>query len=97
MDLGCDIDNLRLLERSVGHKTRGTKTVNLHSYLRFCGNDRCSAGKNDSLWLTEVTGMDTTGCDMPNNSNVPFLDNGGVVVGPDGDKMKDRRFRSQVW
>ena len=54
------------------------KTVNLDSYLRFCGNIMCTVGPNDNLWLTEATGMDTNGCDMPNDSNFALvLDNKG--------------------
>ena len=27
----------------------------------------CTAGPNNKLWLTEAPGVDTNGCDMPNN------------------------------
>ena len=38
----------------------------------------CTVGPNDNLWLTEATGMDTNGCDMPNDSNFALvLDNRG--------------------
>ena len=38
----------------------------------------CTVGPNDNLWLTEATGMDTNGCDMPTDSNVALiLDNRG--------------------
>ena len=94
MDLRCDIDNLRLLEPISGHNTRVNKTVNLYSYLRFCGNIMCIAGPNNNLWLIEATGMDTSGSYMLNDGNLAlFLDNGGVV-GPHGDKMKNWRFCS---
>ena len=51
------------------HKTRVNKMVNLYSYLRFCGNIICTAGPTDNFRLPEATGMDTNGCDMPNDSN----------------------------
>ena len=38
----------------------------------------CTVGPNDNLWLTEATGMDMNGCDMPNDSNFAlFLENRG--------------------
>ena len=38
----------------------------------------CTVGPNDNLWLTEATGMDTNGCDMPTDSNFALvLDNRG--------------------
>ena len=69
MDLRCDIDNLRLLEPISGHKTRVDNTVNLYSYLGIRVNIMFTTGPNDSLWLTEATGMDTNGCNMLNDSN----------------------------
>ena len=69
VNLGCDIDKLRLLEPISGHNTRVNKTVNLYSYLRFCCNIMCTADPNGIFWLTEVTGIDRNGCDMPNDSN----------------------------
>ena len=78
MDLRCDLDILPLSEHIYGHQTRVNKTVNLYSYLRICGNIMCTAGPNDNLWLPEATGMNTNGCDMPNDSNFAlFLDNRG--------------------
>ena len=77
VDLRCDIDNLWLLEPISGHKTRVTKTLKLYSCLRFCGNILCNAGPNDNLWLTKATGMDKSGCDMPNDSNFTLFDSGG--------------------
>ena len=76
--MGCNMDNLRLLEPISGQKNRVTKTVNLYSYLRFCGNIMCTAGPNENLWLTKATGMDTNGCDVPNGSHFDlFLGNRG--------------------
>ena len=73
VNLGCDMDHLKLLEPISEHKTVVTKTVNLYSYLRLCGNIMCNAGPNGNLWLTEATGMDTNGCDMSNDSNFALL------------------------
>ena len=54
------------------------KTVNLYSYLRFCGNIMCTVGPNNNLWLTEATGMNTNGSDVLNGDDfAPFLDNEG--------------------
>ena len=66
--LWCHLDNFQVLEPISEHKTRVTKTVNLYSYLRLCGNIMCNACPNGNLWLTEATGMDATGCDMSNDS-----------------------------
>ena len=78
MDLRCDLDILPLSEHISGHETRVNKTVNLYSCLRICGNIMCTAGPNDNVWLPEATGMDTNGCDMPNDSNFALsLDNSG--------------------
>ena len=77
VNLGCDIDNLRLLEPISGHKTRVTKTVNLYSYLRFCGNIMCTGDPNRNSWLTKATEMGKSGCDMPNDSNFTLFDSGG--------------------
>ena len=85
----CDIDHLRLLEPISGHTTRVTKTVNLYSYLRFCGNIMCITGPNDNVWWTEATEIDTNGCDMPNDSNFAFFLTMGGVVDPHGGKMKN--------
>ena len=68
VDLWCKLDTFQVLESISEHKNRVTKTVNLYSYLTFCGNIMCTAGPNDNLWLPEATGMDTNGCDMPNDS-----------------------------
>ena len=76
------------------HKTRVNKTVNLYSYLRFCGNIMCTAGPNDNVQLTEATGMDTNGCDMLNDGNFALSWRIGDVVGPHGEKMKNWRFCS---
>ena len=65
------------------------KTVNLYSYLRFCGNNMCTAGPNDNLWLTEVTWMDTNGCVMPNDSDFALFWAIEGIVGLHGDKMKN--------
>ena len=87
--MGCNIDNLQVLEPISGHKTRVNNTVNLYSYLRFCGNTMCTAGPNDNLWLTEVTGMDMNGCIMPNDSHFALSWAIGGLVGPHGDKAKN--------
>ena len=35
-------------------------------------------GPNNNFWLTEATGMDANGCDMPSDGNFAlFVDNGG--------------------
>ena len=94
MDLRCDIDNLRLLEPISGHKTRVNNTVNLYSYLRFCGNIMFTAGPNDNVWLTEATGRDTNDYNMLNDSNFALFWTMGGVVGPHGSKMKNWRFCS---
>ena len=94
VDLRCDIDNLWLLEPISGHKTRVTKTQKLYSCLRFCGNIMCTVGPNDNLWLIKATGMDKSGCDMPNGSNFTFFWTVGGIVGPHGSKMKNWRFCS---
>ena len=54
----------------------------------------CTAGLNDNLWFTEATGMDTNGCDIPNDSNFALFWTMGSVVGPHGGKMKNMRFCS---
>ena len=79
VNLGCNIDNSWLLEPISGQKNTVTKTVNLYSYLRFCGNIMCTAGPNENLWLTKATRMDTNGCDMPNDSNCAFFGQRGVL------------------
>ena len=57
---------------------RVNNTVNLYSYLEFCGNIMFTLGPNNNLWLTEATGMDKNGCDMLNDSKFAFfLDNWG--------------------
>ena len=87
----CDIDNLRLLEPISGHKTRVNKMVNLYSYWKLCDNIMCTAGPNDNLWLTEATGMDSNGCDMPNDNNVAlFWGNSGCCMSA-WSKMKNLR------
>ena len=71
------------------------KTVNLYSYLRFCLIiTYVHRNPNDSFWTTEVTatGMDTNGCDMPNDSKFALFWALGGVVGPHGGNMKNRRF-----
>ena len=79
-------------KKKSGQKNRVTKTVNLYSYLRFCGNIMCTAGQNENMWLTKATGMDTNGCGMLTDSNwALFLDSGGVV-GPHRGKRKKWRF-----
>ena len=71
-----------------------TKTVNLYTYLRFCGSIMRTVGPNNHLLLTEATSLDTNGCGMPNNSNFAlFLDNGGCCGSACG-KMKNWRFYS---
>ena len=78
MDLGCNLDNLQLLEPISRHKTRANNTVNLYSYLKFCGNIMFGLDPNNNVWLTEANGMDTNGCDMLNDSNFAiFSDNWG--------------------
>ena len=53
-----------------------------------------SVVSNENMWLTEATGMDKNGCDMPNDSNfAAFLTKGGVV-GPHGGNIKNLRFCS---
>ena len=47
--------------------------VNLYSYLRGCDNTMCTAGPNDNLRLTEATGLDKNGCDMPNDSKFLYF------------------------
>ena len=74
------------------HKIRVNKTVNLCSYMRFCGNIVCTVDQNDNLWLTEATGIDTNGYGMPNISNVALFLTMGGVVGPHGGEMKNWRF-----
>ena len=76
--LPCDLQVL--LAPISEHKTGVTKTISLYSYLRFCGNIMCIAGPNDNLWLTKFTGMDTNGCDMPNESNFAFFGEWGVFL-----------------
>ena len=76
--MGCNLDNLQVLEPISEHKTGAAKTVNLFNYLRFCGNIMYTADPNDNLCLTKATRMDTNGCDMPNDSNISlFLGNRG--------------------
>ena len=79
VNLRCDIENLWLFGPISGHKTRVTKTVNLYSYLRFCGNIMCTAGPNGNLWLTKATGMDKSGSGMPNDSNFALFWQWGVL------------------
>ena len=79
VNLGCNIDNLRLLEPISGHKTRVTKTVSLYSYLRFCGNIMCITGPNMNLRLTKATRMDINGCGMPNDSSRSLFGQWGVL------------------
>ena len=44
----------------------------------------CTAGPNDTLWLTEAAGKDVNGFDVLNDGKFAlFLRNGGVV-GPHG-------------
>ena len=90
--MGCNLDNLQVLEPISGHKTRVAKTVNLYSYLRFCDNIMCTAGPNDNLWLTKATRMDTNGCDMSNDSNRALFWTVGGAVAPHGGKMKNWDF-----
>ena len=72
LDLWCNLDTLQILEPISEHKTKVNEAVNLYTYLRF-GNIKCTAGPNGNFCLTEVTGMDKNGCDMPNGINfVPF-------------------------
>ena len=72
------VDSLRIFEPIYGHKTRVNNTVDLHSYLRFCGNIMFSAVSNNNVWLTESSGMNTNICDMLYDSNFAlYLDNGG--------------------
>ena len=85
----CNLDNVQVLEPISRHKTRANKKVNLHSYLRFCGNIMCTAGQNKNLWLTEAIGIDTNGCDVPNGSNYFFLGAIMGVVGPQRGMMKN--------
>ena len=92
VDLRCDIDNLWLREPISGHKTRVAKTVNLCSYLRFCGNIMCTAGPNGNLWLTKATRMDTNGSDMSNGSNRALFRTVGGTVGPHGGRLKNWDF-----
>ena len=66
-------------------------------YLIICGNIMRTAGPNDKLWLIEATGLDTSGCDMPNDSNVALFWATGDVVGPHGGKVKNWRCFSYVW
>ena len=94
VDLRCDIDNLRLFEPISGHETRVNDTVNLYSYLRFCGNIMFTACPNDNLWLTKATRMDTNGCNMLNDSNFALFWTMGGVVGPHGGNMKNWRVCS---
>ena len=78
MDLRYNLDNLQLLEPISRHNATENKKANLYNYLRFCGNIIFTAGSNDTVCLTEATGMDTNGCDMLNDSKFAlFLDNGG--------------------
>ena len=78
MDLGCNLDKEQLLEPFSGHKTIVNITVNLYSYLKFCGNIMFTLSPNNNLWLIEATGMDTNGCDMLNVSKLAIvLDNRG--------------------
>ena len=97
VNLGRSIDNLRLLEPISRHKTRVTKTVNLYSYLRLCGNIMRTAGANENLWLTKATGIDTNGCHIPNDSNFALFWAVGDVVGSHGGKMKNWRFCNYLW
>ena len=82
MDLRCDIDNLHVLEPISRHKTRVNKTANLYSYLRFCGNIKCTAGSNDKWWLTEASEMDINSFEMLNDGNFALFLGMGVIVGP---------------
>ena len=78
MNLRCDIDNLHVLEPISRHKPGVNKTINLYSYLRFCGNIKCTAGPNGNVWLIEATGIDTNGFEMLNDGNFALLlGNGG--------------------
>ena len=88
-DLWCELDTFQVLESISEHKNRVTKTVNLYSYLTFCGNIMCTTGPNDNLCLPKATGMDTNGCDMPNDSNFSLFWAMEDVLGPHGDKMKN--------
>ena len=90
VDLWCNLDDFQVLEPTSEHKTRVTKTVNLHSCLRFCGKIMCMADPNDNLWLSEATGMATNGCDMLNYSNFALFWVIGDIVGPHGGKIKNR-------
>ena len=97
MDLRCNIDTLQLLESISGHKTRVNKTINLYSYLKFCGNIMHTVGPNNILRLTEATGIDTNGCNMPNENTFARFWAIGGVAGPHGGKMKNWRFCSYSW
>ena len=78
-----------------GHQTRVSNTVNLYSYLRFCGNIICTADLNGSLWLTEATKTDTNDCGMPNDNNfAPFFWTMGGVARPHGGNRKNWKSRS---
>ena len=91
MDLWCKLDHFQVLEQIPEHKTGVTKTANLYSYLRFCGNIMCTAGPNDNLWLTKISKMDTNSCDIPNDSIFALFWAIGVVEGPRGGKIEKWR------
>ena len=87
------IDNLRLLEPILDTKPERLKRQTyLHSYVRFCGNIMCTAGPNDNLWLTKVTGMDINYCEMPNGSNYALFGAVGGVLGLNWGKTKNWRY-----
>ena len=92
--LGCNIDNLWLLEPISGQKTKVTKTQKLYSCLRFCGNIMCTAGPNKNLWLTKATRMDIYGYDMPNDSNFALYFGQWGCCGSAWGGMKNWRFCS---
>ena len=57
----------------------------------------CTVGPNDNLWLTEATGMDTNGCDMPNDSNFAlFFGQQGVLWVRMGTKRRIGDFVGMV-
>ena len=49
----------------------------------------CTADLNDNLGLTEVAGMDTNRCVMPNDSNFALFWEIGGLVGLHGVKTKN--------